>query len=1042
MIQTIQRWILTITTQVSKHPIEMISFYFVFITCLNYSLWNQMNFTTLFSLEPIKPTPNSFFYYGEEKKIAPVATTNEESHMVVPIYFNASKPSKRDLPSFLSTIQKDIHINDLSYQTLCQENNDSCEIFLSKNTMQYFSKDKPGNGYHYVQSQSKDIYEIYLLFSLPNPHQTQLVQQWVQALKEYPFQHFEQISFDFPNEIQDTGFDFIISRLARLVHKMKELILNTHQSEFLVVLLGYCMSLGTFLNLYIKMKKMGSKITLFLSIIVSGTFAFITSLSLFHFLGYSIDFLLLTEATPFLFVTIGFDKAIKLTNSCLSSLMKSSHQPRLQLQTTQEILDEGIRNISFDILKEYLFEIGLLMIGSTSQIKGLKEFCLLSFILLIFDCFYLFTFYISVLSLKLEILKIRNQSNPPASQSQSNTSPAFYKQITLQALSGSDLSRWKSINNPTVSRIKVVLILGLIAAQLFHFHSKPKLFLNENDIALKLSQPFFSLFLSNFSVKILPPLIFQSAAPGSNDPTFQLRNSYLFIVFSLSLLLNFYYFFKNSNSSVNLQPTITNSSNDLTLANHCSQIGLPKDLPPVEKTESSMTLIEANPNNDIPLKKIQRSVDECYAILMDDNLGPLHLSDLDILRLIENQKLPLYSLEKVLKNHERAVKLRRESLFPKSHSSQLNLYQSLPFEGYQYDRVFGQCCENVIGYLPLPIGIAGPLLIDGKSYLIPMATTEGCLVASTSRGCKALSMSGGVTTRLLKDEMTRGPVIEFQTLAQAFDCKQWIEHNNGLEIIKQAFNSTTKYGKLNQLKVTLVGKLMYLRFQAFTGDAMGMNMISKGCEKSLAVLSSHFPFDIISLSGNYCTDKKPAAINWIEGRGKSITSEAIIPKQIIEKTLKTTVSSLLDLNMKKNLIGSAMAGSIGGFNAHASNILTAVYLATGQDPAQNVESSQCITVMESVNQGQDLYLSCTMPCIEVGTIGGGTTLPAQASCLDMLGVKGAHSTDPGANSRQLAKIICASVMAGELSLCSALAAGHLVKSHMIHNRSQQSAPPK
>ena len=230
---------------------------------------------------------------------------------------------------------------------------------------------------------------------------------------------------------------------------------------------------------------------------------------------------------------------------------------------------------------------------------------------------------------------------------------------------------------------------------------------------------------------------------------------------------------------------------------------------------------------------------------------------------------------------------------------------------------------------------------------------------------------------------------------------------------------------------------------------MGMNMISKGVEKALSgeniwndfisncieLGNRYLDMQIIAISGNYCTDKKPAAINWIEGRGKSVVSEAIIPGKVVTSVLKTTVKALVELNISKNLIGSAMAGSIGGFNAHAANILTAIYLATGQDPAQNVESSNCITLMEAINEGEDLYISCSMPCIEVGTVGGGTGLGPQGACLEMLGVKGPNMECPGGNAQKLARIICASVMAGELSLCSALAAGHLVKSHMIHNRS-------
>jgi hydroxymethylglutaryl-CoA reductase (NADPH) len=140
------------------------------------------------------------------------------------------------------------------------------------------------------------------------------------------------------------------------------------------------------------------------------------------------------------------------------------------------------------------------------------------------------------------------------------------------------------------------------------------------------------------------------------------------------------------------------------------------------------------------------------------------------------------------------------------------------------------------------------------------------------------------------------------------------------------------------------------------------------------------------LSGNFCTDKKPSAINWIEGRGKSVVCEALIKGDVVRETLKTTVKDVVNLNVSKNLIGSAMAGSIGGFNAHASNIVTAIFLATGQDPAQNVESSNCITLMESANDGQDLHMSVTMPSIEVGTVGGGTHLAAQVRfyCLCLL----------------------------------------------------------
>lgn len=272
---------------------------------------------------------------------------------------------------------------------------------------------------------------------------------------------------------------------------------------------------------------------------------------------------------------------------------------------------------------------------------------------------------------------------------------------------------------------------------------------------------------------------------------------------------------------------------------------------------------------------------------------------------------------------------------------------NLPYMHYNYSKVMGQCCENVIGYIPVPIGIAGPLNVDGLSLPIPMATTEGALIASTSRGCKALNAGGGVTTVLHHDAMTRGPAIEFTSLREAAEAKLWIEGGDGDEIMKTAFNSTSRFARLQRLKCALAGRTLFIRFATQTGDAMGMNMISKGTEKALETMMGFFPgMRIVSLSGNYCTDKKPAAINWIEGRGKSVVAECVIPGAIVKSILKTTVQDISKLNVTKNLVGSAMAGSVGGFNAHASNILTAVFLATGQDPAQNVESSQCMTLLE------------------------------------------------------------------------------------------------
>lgn len=407
------------------------------------------------------------------------------------------------------------------------------------------------------------------------------------------------------------------------------------------------------------------------------------------------------------------------------------------------------------------------------------------------------------------------------------------------------------------------------------------------------------------------------------------------------------------------------------------------------------------------------------------------LSNEEIVRRLYAGEILLKNLESEIRDPNRAVLLRR------LHFEKINekpILKDLPFQHYDYSLVEGACGENVVGYVPIPVGLAGPMLLDGKDTYFPMATTEGCLIASTSRGCRAITQAGGATSVLINNGITRAPLVRLPSITQAAQLKAWIEHPINFEEVAAAFNSTSRFARLKDIKPAMAGRTLHLRFKSASGDAMGMNMVSKAVEKALSVIQKHFPeMELMSLSGNFCTDKKPSAINWIEGRGKSVVTEARIPEEIVRKTLKSTIPDLIDLNINKNLIGSAMAGSIGGFNAHASNIVTAIFLATGQDAAQNVESSNCMTLMEASNNGKELIISCTMPSIEVGTVGGGTHLTAQSACLGILDAKGAAQT-AGQNSEGLARSICAAVMAGELSLMSALAAGHLVKSHMKHNR--------
>lgn len=413
-------------------------------------------------------------------------------------------------------------------------------------------------------------------------------------------------------------------------------------------------------------------------------------------------------------------------------------------------------------------------------------------------------------------------------------------------------------------------------------------------------------------------------------------------------------------------------------------------------------------------------------------MGLCDNEDEDIARAVSNGDVPSYSLETQLGDTLRAASIRRRAVELTTGRS----LEGLPLTGLDYSSIMGQCCEMVVGYVQLPVGVAGPLLLNGHEFTVPMATTEGCLVASTNRGCKAIHQSGGATSILLQDGMTRAPVVRFPSVKRCADLKFFLEDPNNFDTIAHMFNRTSRFARLKHLKCQLAGRNVYIRFTAMTGDAMGMNMISKGVQNVLDYLQDVYPdMEVISVSGNFCADKKPTAVNWIDGRGKSVVCEAILKGDVVRKVLKTSVSALVELNMVKNLAGSALAGAVGGFNAHAANIVSAVYIACGQDPAQNVESSQCITMMEAVNGGQDLHVSVTMPSIEVGTVGGGTQLASQSACLNLLGVKGANVESPGANAQTLARIVAGTVLAGEISLMAALAAGQLVRSHMKYNRS-------
>jgi len=335
--------------------------------------------------------------------------------------------------------------------------------------------------------------------------------------------------------------------------------------------------------------------------------------------------------------------------------------------------------------------------------------------------------------------------------------------------------------------------------------------------------------------------------------------------------------------------------------------------------------------------------------------------------------------------------------------------------------------ENMIGTVQIPLGYAGPVKIDGDNasgeFLIPLATTEGALVASISRGMSAMNAAGGVKATVVSDFMTRAPVLKIDGIQHGKEVMAWIEAH--LDEIDATVARTTSHGKLVGIDSYPDGRNLYLRFKYDTGDAMGMNMATIATEAVCRLIEESTGAAMVSVSGNMCSDKKPASINMINGRGKVVLAECTIPKEIVESKLHTTAKAIADTNYRKNLVGSSMAGAIGA-NAHAANMVAAIYIATGQDPAQVVGGSMTLTTCEDIDS--DLYICVRMPTVEVGTVGGGTKLPCQSEALNMIGCLGQGK------AKKLAEIVAATVLAGELSTLAAQSAGELGKAHKALGR--------
>ena len=337
--------------------------------------------------------------------------------------------------------------------------------------------------------------------------------------------------------------------------------------------------------------------------------------------------------------------------------------------------------------------------------------------------------------------------------------------------------------------------------------------------------------------------------------------------------------------------------------------------------------------------------------------------------------------------------------------------------------------ENFIGYAQVPIGLAGPLLIQGSAgtseHWVPMATTEGALVASYSRGIKAGSLSGGFMTRTLSNKVQRSPYFEFENISTALSFAQWIESIE--PTLQEGVKTTSNYARLLHLEVLHEGNGVHVTFSYETGAAAGQNMVTITTDHLVAIILDKTPHKprLFYIEGNMSGDKKANFRSLSKVRGRKVVSEVVIPDVILKKVLKTSAENITKF-WQTGTLAAVQAGAVGN-SAHITNALTAIFIACGQDVACIAEAAVGLERMEVRDNG-DLYASLTLPGLIVGTVGGGTALPTQKESLELMDCDKPEDVD------KFAEICCAVALAGELSIGAAIAEGHFTRAHQAYGR--------
>ena len=338
--------------------------------------------------------------------------------------------------------------------------------------------------------------------------------------------------------------------------------------------------------------------------------------------------------------------------------------------------------------------------------------------------------------------------------------------------------------------------------------------------------------------------------------------------------------------------------------------------------------------------------------------------------------------------------------------------------------------EQFVGVAQVPIGLAGPLRINGEhaqgEFYVPMATAEGTLVASYNRGMRLLYESGGVTTTVVDDRMQRAPAFLFASARQARAFSQWLSEH--FDEIKAAAEATTRSGRLQDIEQYSASRMIFTRFNYTTGDAAGQNLTGKATAAACKWIVENSPgIEHFFLESNFATDKKSSQVNMLNTRGKRVVAEATIPDEAFRRVMRSNTALMYRARQVSNL-GGFMSG-VNNNGAHSANGITALFIATGQDVANVAESSAAFVYAELRENG-DYYYSVTIPSLIVATYGGGTGLATQRECLEMLGCYGTGKV------HKFAEIVAATVLCGELSLGSAIVAEEWVQAHDLYGRNR------